>query len=216
MPFDAYDFFGYIASGVVLLCGMQLVFGFPLVLGRELKPFDTAVAVLGVYVLGQIAAGPAKAIFEDMIVARLLASPTINLLRERAPWLRRRVFPGYYVALPKPVCSRIHVKAKQLFGDVSGEALFLSIRFCEPVRNDDRLMKRLDSFRDKYGFSRNLSFSSLVVGVALLLKGGVVPDGNLLRYGIALLLIGLLLFYRYLKFFKQYSYELLNSFAGSR
>jgi hypothetical protein len=45
LPFDPYDFFGYIASGLVLVVLGQLTIGFPRVFGADLKPFDMAVTV---------------------------------------------------------------------------------------------------------------------------------------------------------------------------
>jgi hypothetical protein len=62
IPFDPYDFFGYLASGLLVLVAMQLVLGFPQVLGRELRFLDSALLLLTVYVAGQIVATPAKAI----------------------------------------------------------------------------------------------------------------------------------------------------------
>ena len=37
IPLAPYDFFGYLGSGLALLAGMQLAFGFPPVLGRNLS-----------------------------------------------------------------------------------------------------------------------------------------------------------------------------------
>ena len=46
-PFGLYDFFGYLASGLLIVVGMELVFGFPQILGRNLtiieyRPFEKA------------------------------------------------------------------------------------------------------------------------------------------------------------------------------
>ncbi len=73
LPFDPYDsFFGYIASGLVLVIVAQLTLGFPKVIGiPELKPFDIAVTILSVYIAGQIIAGPAKCFFEDFFVHKI-------------------------------------------------------------------------------------------------------------------------------------------------
>lgn len=81
---------------------------------------------------------------------------------------------------------------------------------------NENLLKRLDAFLSKYGFARNLAFTSIVVGMALLSKGYLSGDHNVIRYAVTLLVAGVLLFYRYLKFFRQYSYELFNTYAGGR
>ena len=38
-------------------------------------------------------------------------------------------------------------------------------------------------------------------------------DLELIKYGIVALVAGVLLVYRYLKFFRQYSYEMFNTYA---
>jgi hypothetical protein len=77
-------------------------------------------------------------------------------------------------------------------------------------------MKRLDSFRNQYGFSRNLGFASIVVGIAILFRWWSNHDPNLLKYGTTSVVAGLLLLYRFLKFFRQYTYELFNSYAAGQ
>lgn len=210
LPFDPYDFFGYIASGLLLVVGMDCVLGFPRVLGQDLKLVDTAALILGVYVAGQILATPAKALLEDFVVGRVLGKPNENLMSERRVPLRRLLFPGYYAALPQGARRRVREKA----GGLSGEDMFHHVRFSGEVCGNDRLIAKIDSFRDKYGFARNLSFTALLVGAALIAKAVLHPGPSLAGYGVTLLVAALLLFYRYLKFFRQYSYELFSVYGG--
>ncbi len=216
IPFDPYDFFGHLASGLVLVVGMQIVLGFPEVIGHEFGVVDSAVLLLGIYVAGQIAATPAKALLEDGIVRRVLEKPSVNLFRERRPRIRGFLFSGFYVALPIQRRKRIQEKARLQGITVLGEDLFLHVRFCEEIRSDDRLLRRLDSFLNKYGFSRNLSFATGVVGIGCLMKFAIggAEEPMLTRYGYTALVVCLMLFYRYLKFFRQYSFELFNTFGG--
>ncbi len=44
IPFVTYDFFGYLASGLLVVIGMELTLGFPRVLGQDLKAIDAAIA----------------------------------------------------------------------------------------------------------------------------------------------------------------------------
>ncbi|MGD0202110.1 MAG: hypothetical protein ABSD27_15335, partial [Bryobacteraceae bacterium] len=166
LPFDPYDFFGYIPAGLLAVVGMELVFGFPQVLGKDLKAVEIALLILGVYVAGQAIATPAKFLLEDVIVDKILKRPTINLLRDKPPRLGRLIFPGFYKPLPPAARKRV----KDLAAGLKAEDLFMAVRYCSQVRSDEKLIKRLDSFRDKYGFNRNLAFTSLVFGGALLLK----------------------------------------------
>src|SRR6266498_4328564 len=216
VPFDPYDFFGYLAAGLLVLVGMDLTLGFPHVLGQDLKVIDTAVLILGVYIAGQLVATPAKAILEDTLVGKLLGRPTVNLLYETRSKLRF-LFPGFFKPLPEPIRERILVKAEQEGIHGTGEALFFHVRYHPEILLNEKLMVKLSSFLNKYGFARNLAFTSIVVGGALLVKSQM-PSGaigrDLARYGWTALVAGVVLFYRYLKFFRQYSCELFNTYAG--
>ena len=216
LPFDPYDFFGYIASGLVLVVGMEITLGFPQVLGKDLKAVEVVVLILAVYVAGQVLAGPAKAVLENLIVDKILKRPSINLFRARPPAMGRFLFPDFYRPLPPTIQNKILEKTNQGREQPEGEALFLDVRYDPIVLSDEKLMKKLDSFRDKYGFNRNLSFTLLVVGIALLTKFRVMNDPLALRYGVTALVVGILLFYRYLKFFRQYSFEMFNVYGGRK
>jgi len=128
LPFDPYDFFGYIASGLVLVVGMELTLGFPQVLGKDLKAIEVAVLILAVYVAGQVLAGPAKAVLEDLIVDKILKRPSINLFRAQPP-MGRFLFPGFYRPLPPTIQTKILEKTSQGGEQLEGEALFLGVRF---------------------------------------------------------------------------------------
>lgn len=214
LPFDPYDFFGYLASGLVVVVGMELILGFPEVLGRDLKVVDAAILLLGIYIAGQIMATPAKALLEDGLVDKVLGRPNVNLFREERPVVRGLLFPGFYQPLPASVRQRVIARAEGEGVKGTGEALFLYVRYLPETLNNEKLMKKLDSFINKYGFTRNLAFTSLAVGLGLLAKRIFVPDPILIRYGMVVAVVGVLLLYRYLKFFRQYSYELFNTYAG--
>jgi hypothetical protein len=101
---------------------------------------------------------------------------------------------------------------------VSGEDLFLHIRYSPEILQNTSLMTRLNNFLNQYGFHRNVSFSCLLVAAALVLKSrlSVAPDPELVKYGILALTAGVILFYRYLKFFRQYSYEMFNTYGRAK
>lgn len=215
IPFDPYDFFGYLASGLLILVGMDLTLGFPHILGQELKVVESAVLLMSIYVTGQIIATPAKAILEDGLIDKILARPSVNLFQEKKPPLLGLIFPGYYAPFPEQTRKKILSKAKEEGVEGTGEDLFLHARYSPSILQDQKLMEKLSSFLNKYGFNRNLSFSSLVVGIALLSKIilSSAPEPELLKYSITALTAAVLLLYRYLKFFRQYSYELFNTYA---
>jgi len=215
IPFDPYDFFGYLASGLLIIVGTDLVFGIPNVLGKDLKVVDAALLVLATYIVGQIAATPAKALLEDLIVGRILRKPNVNLFQASKPILGTLLFPGFYTELPEQIRNKVRGKAAMAGVADIGETLFLHVRFSPAVLGDDKLMGRLSAFLNKYGFNRNLSFASALVGIAFLIKvrTSSAAEPDLLPYGIIAILISILLFYRYLKFFRQYSFEMFNTYA---
>lgn len=218
IPFDAYDFFGYLASGLLVVLGMDLSLGFPRVLGQDLTIVESAALLIAVYVAGQIMANPAKAILEDGLIGNVLGRPNVNLFRGKKPWLGGLLFPGFYSPLPEQTREKILGKAEGEGIKGTGENLFLHVRYSPVILQDQRMMDRLNSFLNKYGFSRNLAFSALVVGLGMLVAARVSPDAHpeLTKYGITSALVGISLFYRYLKFFRQYSYELFNIYGRAK
>lgn len=217
-PFDPYDFFGYIASGLLIVIGLEILIGVPQVLGKDLKSFDLIALGLGVYIAGQLVATPSKWFLENVIVRQLLKTPSINLMasKDDKPFLHY-IFPGYYEPLPSQVQQQIIKKAKnENLEDPQGETLFLHIRFRDYLRNDNNLMTRLQSFLNKYGFNRNLCLVCFIFGISILLFKDFNMSSKETRYALLALITGILLFYRYIKFFRQYSYELFNSYAGTK
>src|SRR5262249_54722361 len=95
-----------------------------------------------------------------------------------------------------------------------GEALFLHVRYSPIVTTNDKIINRLSTFLNQYGFHRNLSFASLLVAVGLIVKIKTsTVDPELVTYARVAIIGSVLLFYRYLKFFRQYSYELFNCYG---
>jgi hypothetical protein len=216
IPFDPYDFFGYLASGLLIVVSMEFLFGIPQVMGRQLGTIGTAILILGIYVAGQAVATPAKAILEDGFVGKILKRPSINLFRKTRPAVGSLIFPGYYKPLPELISKRILSKAGSDGFGAPGEALFLHVRYNSEVVSDEKLMTKLNGFLNKYGFARNLAFTSLSTGIAMIYKGTALSDLPMKKYGTIALGAGVLLFYRYLKFFRQYSYEMFNAYAGKK
>ncbi len=70
-PFDPYDFFGYLAAGLLLLIGLQVLVGFPHLIGADLKFVEGGIAILAAYVAGHIIAGPSRFLLQTVIVATI-------------------------------------------------------------------------------------------------------------------------------------------------
>ena len=89
------------------------------------------------------------------------------------------------------------------------------MRYNDATLANERLMKKLDLFVNKYGFSRNLAFARFLLAAAFFGKNKLTPSPELVKYGVTAVIGGVLLLYRYPKFYRQNSYELFNSPGGS-
>jgi len=216
LPFDVYDFFGYIAAGIVVLVTAQLGWGFPILLGRTLSVFDTTAATLAAYIAGQIVAGPSGSLLEDLFARRLLGTPVKILLGQNSCHPLRFLFPAYFTPLPPKVIGRIEKMIAPLKLTSESEEIFTRIRFSGPVLANEALLAKLNTFLYKYGFCRNVAFSLLCASAAFFLRNRFAGNQHLdlARYALAALVAGFLLIYRYLFFYRLYSYELMNQFAG--
>lgn len=213
LPFSVYDFFGYLAAGVVVLAGLTAAF-----VGDEpfQEPPSLLVGILLIitaYVTGHIVANLAGDLLERRLVRNHLGAPTDMLLGSRsAGRVASAILPGYSTPLPDAMQDQI----RTLAGNRSGEALFFH---CHAVmKSDSAVQSRLQTFLNLYGFCRNMTLALLIAAICL--AGGLLirtaetgPDvGPGWWLGAAgLAAFGML--YRYLKFYRQYAVELFTSYA---
>ena len=215
VPFDSYDFFGHLAAGTLLLGVGTAASGTHDLIVGDLSLLSQALLLLGAYILGQAVATPAKAVLEDLIIKRILGVPTKNLLSEQRPRMVGLLFPGYY----KPLPSGIRTQVRAAIGEHSeedDETLFLKARYSKSVVENDEVLRRLQVFLSRYGFARNVSFSGLLGAIFLFVTCLITIQCSLVPLAWALLTVSLLLFYRYLKFYRLYALEVLTVWASSR
>jgi len=220
VPFTVYDFFGYLASGFVLLAAVVTAF-----VGYE--PLRTSPSLLVgffllvvAYVTGHLVANIAGDLIERRIVRQWLGMPTAILIGSRTPSpIVRRILPGYSSALPAGVQRRITDRAEREGVNDRGEALFFHCH--ATMKGNAPVQARLDTFLNLYGFCRNtamaLLLSALALGVGLIV--GTAETGPDVAPGVWLasaVLAAIGLFYRYLKFLRQFGVELLTSYAESK
>lgn len=213
IPFSVYDYFGHLASGFLLIVVLDYVIGEQWLL-LENPPIGLwLVGVLVAYIIGQIIANPSAWLFERIIVNKWLMSPVVNLLRESPKTWLRRLFPGYFTPFPIAIRKKVMEKA-EIYG-ISGPEPALFIHAFGKVKKDENAMARLNTFLNLYGFCRNISFVCLLAFLILIATswGGW---GNLDRLPWAFVaLVGSIgMFYRYVKYFRQYSYELFITYIG--
>jgi hypothetical protein len=211
IPFSVYDFFGYLASGFLLVAAVDYIVGDGWVLHNTLGVALGVFWLLVSYITGQIIASPASFFLERLLVSKWLKQPSINLLQERPRTWRAWAFPGYYTPLPKPTQERVREKAKVDKVNETGEALFIHA-FGE-VKKDEKNMPRLNTFLNLYGFCRNICFTCVVVTLVIMIGSLALGTPEKLYWALASMAAAVGMLYRYLKFFRQYSYELLITYA---
>jgi hypothetical protein len=213
LPFSVYDFFGNLASGVIVIVGITVAFiGYePL---RESSSLPVGIVlVIAAYILGHIVANLAGDLIERRFVAERLGRPTEILLGEaEVPARRRWLFAGHSTPLPQATRERVKARSPGL----SGAALFFHC-FAQ-VKGDEVVRERLSTFLNLYGFCRNMSLA--LVGVASCLLAGILigsadtgPVVGPVWWLAAGLGAAVGMLYRYLKFYRQYAVEVLISYA---
>lgn len=212
LPFSVYDFFAYLSSGAVIVAAGDHVFRLGLLNQREIAPVLAVELIVVAYVLGHVVAHFSSWIFEQVMVGRLLGRPASILLGAKPrSRLLSWIFPNYFRPLPKVTQERVIVQARNRGCESTGEALFLHA-YATLTSLSEKAQAHLDEFRNQYGFARNMSFAFLISALAVILghRFNRAVDARWAAYAAV---VGAALFYRYLKFFRQYSYDLLLRYA---
>ncbi len=215
-PFTSYDFWAYLAAGFLLLGPADFVFGTNLLTGRDWSWFEISVAVSSAYVTGQLVASLSATLLERGLVGHLLGYPR-NVLFGRAQVWRwvRWCLAGYYTALPEATQRAAAEKGKVVGVDEPGEALFWPA--FNAARDRPKVMERLESFLNQYGFARNIATVAILDGL-LLAWSYSFNEGPALHANLAwvslMVAVGMTL--RYLKFFRLYAVEVFTAYAYAR
>lgn len=212
LPFAVYDFFGYLASGFLVWACLDYSYGSGLLIAKDIPAPTIILWVLVVYISGQILANISAYVIERTVVGKILGQPNVNLFEPRAG-LRTKLFPGFYTLLPEDTRRRVFENAKVAGIEGAGEALFFHA--FATVKRDTTTMRRLDTFLNQYGFARNIAFALMCGSPFLAWTAWYRPD-TLAWKLTALALVGAVgMFYRYLKFSRQYSVEVFVTYAES-
>lgn len=212
IPFSLYDFFGYLSSGFLLLVAIDYALQLNLVFQGETIVTEYIFGVLVIYIFGHLVALPSKLILEDLIVKKILKSPSVNLFIDSQPWYKKVLFPQYYEPLSSHQIQTIYdycAKKGLAFG---GEELF---RYVYPrIVNIQEAKEKLDSFLNMYGFARNISFT-LLVSSLIIFVGNYYNSNHDYELWVWLALIGGIgMFYRYIKFYWSFSNKLFATWAS--
>jgi hypothetical protein len=210
IPFSVYDFFGYLASGFIFLSSVIYVGTEKNIFCYDLNFVSSVFVILIVYIIGHLISVPAKSFYERLIVKKGLKLPSYILIPNNpAPKVLSKLFYEYFEEFPDKIANKIKEKAikeDKVWKDNDRRAFFHNAY--GKVKIDNNAIARLDIFLSLYGFCRNTSFT-LLISFFLIFIGGW-HRGFLLNFALCIfsLLACLGLFYKYLKFFRHYSYEL--------
>ena len=211
IPFTIYDFLAYLSSGAVIVASLDYVFGYRWLLG----PVGASLAlllVLAAYIAGHAVAHFSSLAFERGLVKRVLGEPSLTLMDTAAPGrIRRFLFHGYYEPLPAGTRERVVAKARERGCNGTGKELFLHARAC--VARDKAQLDRLDLFLNLYGFSRNVSFALLCAALLGLSGLFLTPTYISPWWLVTVALAAVMMLYRYLKFFREYSLQVFTTYA---
>jgi hypothetical protein len=222
IPFSIYDFFGYLACGFVLLTAVDFAFNRGQLLKQKPDGFTAIVFfwIILVYSTGHLIANISAYLLESKLVRGVLKSPEELLFHDHKPktvWAR--LFPGYYSPLPKHTRERVLAKSQERCGlSAPGRALFFH---CHPiVKREQVTLERLNNFINAYGFCRNMSLTAIAAAIVVLypvVSAAIwlhtsVPEQNLWWAALGIV-IGLGMFYRYIKFFRLYTVEVFITYA---
>jgi hypothetical protein len=215
IPFSVYDFFGYLAAGFVLLAGSVAAFAGDDLLNHNPSVIVSILLVVVAYVAGQVIANVAGFLIESKLVADGLGRPTKHLFGVGGEKLSR-LLPGYYRPLPATTQARVLERAQARAGiTAADEGLFFHCHAL--VKKEPVALERLNTFLNLYGFCRNVCLALAIVAPALVLGIvlGTAETGKIgpgwWAAGAAIGAVGM--FYRYLKFFRQYGVELFTTYA---
>jgi hypothetical protein len=215
IPFSVYDFFGHLSAGVLLLATVAVALEGSGALDIELTLAQAVTLTVAAYVIGHVVASFSSFILERRLTRQLLGVPTERLFASDDPQGWQKLVAGYFVPLPKEVAERVIAKSeKKAHISQPGEALFYHC--FAVVRQHEYPRERLATFLNLYGFSRNMAFAALVATVILVLAAvtETAPDSHYFWGGaIGALVVAVVLYLRYLKFYRHYSLELYVTYS---
>lgn len=217
IPFTLYDFFAYLSTGALWLLGIDYAFAMGWILGKDVGTGHAVVWVIIAYVLGHVNSHWAAWLFENRFVEHGLGYPSVNLFSRSTtgrPRIVRRLFRHYLSPFPRETADSILDAYKRLSHHrEAGDAMF---NFCFSVVKTGSPVAygRLQTFLATYGFARNMSFATLCVAGFFLAAWFVRGVPHFPWLALACIATAIVLFYRYLKFFRIYSYEVFTTLLG--
>jgi hypothetical protein len=220
--FSDYDVFAYLPAGLATFAIVDLLFGTAIIINGEWDVAEGTLTIFLAYPVGQIVATPASYLLEQMAVHKGLGSPTRVMMEERThplPFWRKWLLSNYHRNIAKPIREKV-LELATLRGWSDSSGLDQLFWYAHPIAQEDPIRyPRMQVFLNQYGLCRNLSFVSLAGAALLTSKLAYFATShhevqlNDAAIPLSLWFCGLLLFQRFLKFYRLYGHECLVSFA---
>jgi hypothetical protein len=166
------------------------------------------------YITGQILNELSLWIFENLLVKKVIGTPVDFLLKKReAGWAQKLLFPRYSVPLDDNLIKKLKIKA--------GEAVWKNITpwiyetLWIEARSDDSLSSRLKDWSRLFSFSRTLAFTNLIVTFQMIFELILIDSSKPYAFLVLILspFVGWIMFYKYLRFYRNFSQELCSWYA---
>ncbi|MDP9469062.1 MAG: hypothetical protein M3Q71_00125 [Chloroflexota bacterium] len=213
VPFSVYDIFGYLAAGFLFLVGVDYIMDTGWVIRNDLRLAPGILWTGAAFIIGQVLATPSSSLIEGWLLGCVLGRPSTNLFATGRPddW-RVTVLPGYYRPLSPKTQERVRRRTREAGVEDVGEDLF-QLAF-GAVKSQSETMARLETFVTRYGFCRNIAFTALL-GIPLIpVLCAVSGNWDRLWTLLVAVVVAIGMLYRYLKFHRQYSYEVFVTYGA--
>lgn len=222
-PLTSYDFYAYIASGMIVIAGCDYFLTDGLLFYRAQWTLPQgAFWVVLCYLFGHVLAGPSHLIFEELVARKLFHAPSAIILGTATPRLREKIGRFVFSASDYAPFSAIELaairnKVESLLSSntpvisalTSEQMYFVAYPYARSVPDS---ASRLDNFSALYGMSRNVCFSVLLVTLLAGCRAYGRPDAYNIGLAVSGVLFTIGLYGRFVKFYATYSKEVFRTF----
>lgn len=219
-PFNDYDFYAYITSGVILIATIDYALGGSALVGRtEWSIVQGVFWTMISYVVGHVVAGLSSFVMEQMLLKKVFTSPVQTILGlKQSRWFElpfRYLFAREFSPFPQVTSDKIKSKLATTIGVDSPaledpETLFQTAFSLARYAKDSE--QRLSQFMNLYGLCRNVAFVGLIATVLLWFHACQTKSPTDAGMAWAAFALALGMFGRFIKFYSAFTREVLRAF----
>jgi len=218
-----YDILGYLIVGLAFIAACDFVCGTRLILRADWSVTQTVALAIGAYIAGHM-----LAVISTAVVETALPPPVEQLMCEKCA--QADFF--YNRHLPVSAINKINKKSAEMNGGNALHGIDLFWDAYNTAKQDEHAFERIVTFHQLFNFSRNTAFASFIVVFLALIQccrrssadvesarrelialnlPGWLANSNVQAF--LFFVVAVLMFLRYLYFFRAHAIEVLTSFA---